>query len=210
MTIAPVNLRLERSVFAILSDVALAAVCALTARAHAERVLEGHLTSMGFTVEQALLFGMVILRRRTSTTSPRLSDWTVATLGGWLPLAMRPGEPAAAAFEIAGAVVQLIGLALTCGGFLALGRSFGVVAANRGLKVSGMYRIVRHPVYFSHTITLSGFLLANMSLLNVALLLIITVFQVLRIGAEERVLRETSDYESYAARVRWRLLPGVY
>jgi len=38
----------------------------------------------------------------------------------------------------------------------------------------------------------------------------VTVFQVLRIQAEERVLAATSDYESYRRAVRWRLVPGLY
>jgi protein-S-isoprenylcysteine O-methyltransferase Ste14 len=34
--------------------------------------------------------------------------------------------------------------------------------------------------------------------------------QLLRIRAEERLLRETAGYADYAARVRWRLVPGLY
>ena len=40
---------------------------------------------------------------------------------------------------------MLIGLYVQISGKLILGRSFGLIAANRGIKVAGPYRIVRHP-----------------------------------------------------------------
>jgi protein-S-isoprenylcysteine O-methyltransferase Ste14 len=85
-----------------------------------------------------------------------------------------------------------------------------VVAANRGLKVGGPYRLVRHPIYFSHFITTTGFLSANFNLYNAAILALFAVCQIMRIEAEERVLTDTADYSAYKARVRWRLIPGLY
>ena len=52
-------------------------------------------------------------------------------------------------------------------GKLALGRSFGIVAANRGVVSSGPYRLVRHPIYLGYLVTHAGFLLSNMSARNV-------------------------------------------
>jgi protein-S-isoprenylcysteine O-methyltransferase Ste14 len=78
------------------------------------------------------------------------------------------------------------------------------------LKTAGPYRFVRHPIYLGHNITLAGFLLANFWWWNALVFATVLIFQVLRIQAEERVLRATSDYQSYAARVRWRLVPGLY
>jgi protein-S-isoprenylcysteine O-methyltransferase Ste14 len=95
-------------------------------------------------------------------------------------------------------------------GFFYLGRSFGVVAANRGLKVNGPYRLVRHPIYFAHFVTTSGFLVANFSPWNAALFAVFAVCQVARIWAEERVLSATADYAAYSAQVRWRLIPGLF
>jgi hypothetical protein len=33
---------------------------------------------------------------------------------------------------------------------LRLGRSFGIVATNRGIQTGGLYRIVRHPIYAAY------------------------------------------------------------
>jgi protein-S-isoprenylcysteine O-methyltransferase Ste14 len=153
---------------------------------------------------------MFLTRRRSQATSTRVSDWVVATLGGWLILAAQPVGTAHPSMEVAGTAVQFVGLSFTVIGFLALGRSFGVVAANRGLTVRGPYRVVRHPIYLSHAITMSGFLIANPAPVNFAIAAVVVTCQLLRINAEERILSDTSDYAEYRTRVRWRLVPHVY
>ena len=55
---------------------------------------------------------------------------------------------------------MLIGLYVQISAKVILGRSFGLIAANRGIKVAGPYRIVRHPIYAGYTIIHVGFLLA--------------------------------------------------
>jgi protein-S-isoprenylcysteine O-methyltransferase Ste14 len=176
---------------------------------HAAAVADGKFTSIPFAAEQGLLVGMFLVRRKSRATSTRLIDWVVAT-GGWLPLAARPNDGSPDLAQAVGVAFQMVGLSATCIGFLYLGRSFGVVAANRGLKVNGPYRLVRHPIYLSHATTSFGFLLANLGYYNAGLLLIVAVCQIMRIQAEERVLTDTADYSAYKARVRWRLIPGLY
>ena len=192
-------------------DASLVVVSALFFYAHARQVIVDHnLTSVFFAFEQGLLVGVFLARRRSYNTSVRVQDWVVASLGGWLPLALQPTGGAPDGVLVMGTIVQMLGLSLTCYGFWSLGRSFGVVAANRGIKSRGPYAFVRHPIYLSHSITMGGFLLANPSAFNAVLLAIITTFQLLRILAEERVLTASGDYAAYAGRVRWRLVPGLY
>lgn len=195
---------------AMAQDAALVVVSALFFYAHGRSALEGHsLASAFFAIEQALLVGIFLTRRRPIYTSPRVYDWVIATIGGWFALASRPA-PSGGLLEGYGVGLQVVGLTWVIVSFATLGRSFGVVAANRGLKTYGPYRLVRHPIYLGHNITLAGFLLANLTWWNGFVFATVVVFQVLRIQAEERVLRATSDYESYASRVRWRLVPGLY
>ncbi|MEP7216674.1 MAG: isoprenylcysteine carboxylmethyltransferase family protein [Anaerolineaceae bacterium] len=205
------RLRYFRRLGSMTQDAALVVLSAFFFYIHARHVFIDHdVTSVFFAVEQALLVGVFLARRRSYVTSVRPGDWIVASLGGWLPLALQPSGGAPGGVLVFGTVVQMLGLTLTCYGFWSLGRSFGVVAANRGIKTRGPYRIVRHPIYFSHSITMGGFLLANPSALNAVLLAVITGFQLLRIRAEERVLTESGDYGAYAGQVRWRLVPGLY
>lgn len=196
--------------FSYLQDALLVCVSALFFYVHVRHAVEeASITSVFFGIEQGLLVGMFLTRRRTGTTSQRPFDWFIATVGGWLSLAMRPHETGGM-FGVIGPSIQVVGLGLVIVCFASIGKSFGVVAANRGLKVHGPYRLLRHPIYFSHTVTLIGFTIANVWWPNLAILLVVTAFQVLRIQSEERVLSATSNYEAYSARVRWRLFPGVF
>ena len=194
----------------MVQDAALVCISGLFFYVHGLHAYQTHnLSNVFFAAEQGLLVFMFLTRRRSQATSQRPWDWVVATLGGWLPLAMRPHD-SGGFLELYGSGIQVLGLTCVIISFLTLGKSFGVVAANRGLKVGGPYRFVRHPIYFSHSITMLGFVIANLWWYNIALIITITVFQVLRIAAEERILTATSDYASYKERVRWRLLPGLY
>jgi protein-S-isoprenylcysteine O-methyltransferase Ste14 len=194
---------------AVAQDSLLVVISLIGCYAHVSNLLNGRLSSAAFAVEQGLLVYLFLVRRRTRTTSQRPLDWVVAA-GGWLPLVMQPHESGPIAAVALGMALQVVGLSFTCVGFIYLGRSFGVVAANRGVKVNGPYRLVRHPIYVSHTATLIGFTIANFTALNIALVALTTVFQLCRIQAEERVLAESHQYRDYRARIRWRLIPGLY
>ena len=194
----------------MVQDALLVAVSALFFYVQAAHVVADHSASSAFfAAEQAMLVVMFLTRRRSYATSTRPLDWLVAA-GAWLPLATRPVSGEAALPAALGIAIQVAGLSLTMVCFSALGRSFGVVAANRGLKVHGPYRLVRHPIYFSHFVTLAGFLVANFNFYNTAILAVLAVCQVMRIRAEERILLATADYAAYRRQVRWRLVPGLY
>jgi len=91
-----------------------------------------------------------------------------------------------------------------------LGRSFGIVAANRGVKVSGPYRIVRHPIYAGYTLTHIGFLLLFPCWQNLIIYTITLGLQIVRIMKEERVLSEDPAYRALMQTTRYRLMPGVF
>lgn len=154
----------------------------------------------------------VIFRRLTTDISLRPMDWLVAVLGTTMPLL---AVPTGHSHEVSGlsivwALLALAGLALQISAKLTLRRSFGIVAANRGVKVSGPYRFVRHPMYAGYVMTHVGFLLHNPSLWNFSVYGLGFGFQVARILAEERVLLQDQDYRKFAAQTRYRLLFGVF
>lgn len=113
--------------------------------------------------------------------------------------------------EWAGVALQVLGTGWQFTSKVFLGRSFGLLPAQRGLVLGGPYRVVRHPIYLGYLIAHVGFLLANFSWRNLAVLAVLYVAQVYRIRREEAVLSATSDgYRDYQRQVRWRLLPFVY
>ena len=93
---------------------------------------------------------------------------------------------------------------------LSLNRSFGIVAANRGVKTGGPYAYVRHPMYLGYFLSQAAILIMNFSAWNILVLSIWATSQVLRIHAEERVLLRDPSYSAHATRVPYRLVPWIY
>ena len=95
-------------------------------------------------------------------------------------------------------------------GKLSLGRSFGLMPANRGVVSSGLYRLVRHPIYLGYLITHSGFLAANPTVWNIVMLVGADIALMWRAVCEEQTLGKDAAYREYLQTVRWRVLPGVF
>jgi protein-S-isoprenylcysteine O-methyltransferase Ste14 len=103
-----------------------------------------------------------------------------------------------------------VGLTVVVIGKLSLGRSFGLAPANRGVVSTGLYRLVRHPIYLGYLITHIGFVLANGIDWNLSILAIADAALLMRAVREERTLGADPAYRDYMQRVRWRVLPGVF
>ena len=109
-----------------------------------------------------------------------------------------------------GLVVQLFGLAICVTSFLALGRSFGFVAADPGLVKRGPYAIVRHPIYASYLFLQAGYVLQSISIRNALVMVFASGCNVGRVIAEDHLLATNDEYADYRSHVRWRLIPGVW
>ena len=76
---------------------------------------------------------------------------------------------------------------------------------------TGPYAHVRHPMYSGMILFFAGMPLLLGSWWGLAMVPLFLVLFALRIGIEERTLRDgLPGYADYAARVRYRLLPGVW
>jgi protein-S-isoprenylcysteine O-methyltransferase Ste14 len=87
------------------------------------------------------------------------------------------------------------------------------VQAERGHHVisTGPYAIVRHPMYGSIMLFFFGVPLLLGSWWGLLIAPLFVVLFAVRTGIEERALAaDLPDYADYAARVRYRLLPGLW
>ena len=111
--------------------------------------------------------------------------------------------------DVVSAVLVMTGGAIALAAKLFLGRSFGVVPANRGVKEAGVYRFVRHPMYAGYMLNHLGFLLVFFSWQNIAIYAVAWTAFWLRAVEEEKFLCQDPEYARYSGKVRYRLLPGI-
>ena len=152
---------------------------------------------------------ILILIRRPGAISTSPSAFLTAVIGTATPLLLRPHIAPLLPMEWLG-LLMLMGLCVNVSAKLALWRSFGLAAANRGVRVGGPYRLVRHPMYLGYFITEVGFLLGNPSASNIVICAVTWSAQLLRISEEEKFLLNDQSYRELAQRVRFRLVPGIY
>ncbi|MGI8552263.1 MAG: methyltransferase family protein [Dehalococcoidia bacterium] len=183
----------------------------------------GRPVGLGAVVLQLVQGTLFFLRRRDRETGRRApSVWLATMIGSWGFLAERPAgsgffdapllfttgplfgvHPPWIVLGFAGTLMAILSL-----GFL--GRSFGLLAGNRGVRTNGAYRLVRHPAYASYFVTDLGYVLENVSLWNVVIFGCVIVAQLCRIHQEEATLLKDPAYRLYRDQVRYRLLPGIY
>ena len=166
------------------------------------------LTNTIILVGEAMTAFFVLTRRRALSISEHPTDWLLAFAGTFAPLLVRPGgEPLAGGLATA---LVAGGALFAVAAKLSLNRRFGIAPANRGVQASWTYALVRHPMYLGYMVAQVGYLLHNPTAWNLALYAGAWMLQLARIAREERHLMQDSAYRNYAARVRHRLLPGVY
>jgi protein-S-isoprenylcysteine O-methyltransferase Ste14 len=163
----------------------------------------GGLLELG-QVMAVTIFAALFLLRRPAQRSGTAWETLLALTGTFLPAAARP-DPGSLYWL--GELIQVASLAGVMLAAITLGRSFGIAPADRGLRTTGLYAWVRHPLYAMEISFFVGYLVANPSWRNLAILLADTSIQLLRALREERILK---GYAGYAARVRWRLVPLVW
>jgi protein-S-isoprenylcysteine O-methyltransferase Ste14 len=203
-------MRLDRLV-RIAVNLAGAAGAALFARASLLFFLHTHRLIGGlFLVEQAWFVVAFLIRRPDRAVSRGLASWLVAFGGTFAGVLFRPGGAHPPWGIAAGFGLQLGGLAVCIVSLLALGRSFGFVAADRGVQTRGPYAWVRHPVYASYLLIQAGYVMQAVSGRNILVFAVATGRNVGRVLAEERLLSGSAAYRAYRERVRWRVIPYVW
>jgi protein-S-isoprenylcysteine O-methyltransferase Ste14 len=169
----------------------------------------GHVTGILLVASEALVVALTLVRRSAGTVdrSWRARILTfVATFGA--PLVRPTASPLAP--ETLTIIIASCGLMIVVLGKLSLGRSFGLAPANRGIVSTGLYRVVRHPIYLGYLVTHIGFVIANPGVWNWSILAIADVALLLRAKCEERTLALDPEYRAYMQRVHWRIVPKIF
>jgi protein-S-isoprenylcysteine O-methyltransferase Ste14 len=195
----------------ILSRILVGALfLALTLRIATNALQTGRVTGLLLVASEGLVVVLMIVRRRAGEVDRRWVARMITTLSIVGPPLVRPMPTIPGREDVVTAMVSALGLALIVVSKLTLGRSFGLVPANRGVVCSGPYRFVRHPIYLGYLVTHVAFVVANPLVWNLCLLLAADTALLLRAVYEERTLEHDAAYVAYQSRVRWRILPRLF
>lgn len=160
-----------------------------------------------FLVAELLGVVLILLRRR-GVVATGIRPVLLGFAGTAVPLLILPIGIQLVP-DLISTVLIVGGVAMSILAKLSLRRSFGLVAANRGIKSGGLYRFVRHPMYMAYIINHVGYLMLYLSPWNVAIYALAWILLWMRTDEEEKLLRADPAYREYAARVRSRLIPGL-
>lgn len=209
-TVADAGRPLTRDPVEALTRVVIAGVfLAFAIRIGANFLETGRITGLLLLASEMLVVVLTLARRAAVCVDRRWLARGVAAVSLVGPPLLRPTAEGGVAPEIYSVMLATCGLVIVITGKLSLGRSFGLLPANRGVICSGIYRVVRHPIYLGYLMTHLGFLAANTTLSNALVLLAVDSALIVRTVYEERVLARDPAYASYRRRVKWRILPGV-
>lgn len=161
-------------------------------------------------LSETAVVAFTLIRRPARNLSMDLGDWLLATTATCAGLLIIPGVTLVPALAPLGVALAIGGNLIQAWAKLVLRRSFGVAPANRGLKLTGPYSVVRHPMYAGYAVVHMGVMILMFSPVNLVIYAIGWWAQILRILAEERLLSRDPKYAAYMERVRWRLLPGIF
>jgi len=111
--------------------------------------------------------------------------------------------------------IVLVFLGLTMAQFVVIQNNYAgatvTVEADQKLVSTGLYGLVRHPMYVGTLVMMLGTPLSLGSYWGLVVIALALLILALRITDEEKMLREELDgYQEYMQKVPYRLVPGVW
>jgi protein-S-isoprenylcysteine O-methyltransferase Ste14 len=176
----------------------------------ADYLKTGRLTGLLFLLSEALVVVLTIIRRPARNVDRSFLSRALTMISLLAPTMMRATSKTPLVPDAVTAMVSTVGVAIVILGKVTIGRSFGIVPANRGIVATGPYNVVRHPIYAGYLLSHAATLVAYPGLRNACIILAGDICLVLRALAEERMLSSDREYQVYCGRVAWHLVPGVF
>ncbi len=167
----------------------------------------GDISYILVSINESVYVVLFLVRERAIAVSTSGFDWAIAFSATFLGTLLRPALPLNI---LLGSILISIGIMVNIVSVLFLNRSISIVPARRSIKTGGLYRFVRHPMYSSEILSLFGYLLVNVSLMNTYIVIGTMVLMLARINREELFLSKNKLYREYLARTPWKLVPFVY
>lgn len=149
------------------------------------------LLSMALLLRNTSITLVFLFRRPSTLTSQSPMDWIIGIAGTFLSYLYVPqgAKPVFPSLAPAAYIVTVIALFLSTIAVVSLGRSFGIVPANRGIKTRGFYALVRHPIYSFYIAHDLGWNLLSSSSRNLSVFVLLCLVTYFRARREEIILK---------------------
>src|SRR6266436_2032695 len=150
-----------------------------------------------------LIAASVLLRGRPAGKARGIEPRISALIGTFLitAIVLFPRRELSPAAGIVSTLLILTGNALAVYVLMQLGRSFSVMAEARRLVTTGVYRIVRHPLYVAEELVVFGMVMQFLSFWTALLLAVQIASQLRRMRNEETILGAIfPEYDAYKSR----------
>jgi len=173
-------------------------------------IATGRMTGLLLLASESLVVILTVVRRAAGTVDRSWQSRFLTLLSMSGPPLVFPAKIPAWWPGSVTLTLSMVGLLVVIAGKMSLGRSFGLLPANRGVVCRGCYRMLRHPIYAGYLVTHVAFVAANPSMWNIVVLLVADAGLLRRAVYEERTLARDDEYRDYMGRVRWRIVPGLF
>ena len=166
---------------------------------------------LSFTLQNLVSGFLFLIRTKHRFFNENVYDQSVAALAFFSAAAFM-GQPETASGPIlmlARAIIfasNVLGLVT----LFNLGRSFGVFMAFREVRTTGLYSIVRHPMYLTDVLLRVGYLISHFTAFVFAAFIFSSACYVYRAVLEERFLLNRPEYVEYSQRVKYRFIPYLF
>lgn len=163
-----------------------------------------------FFVHNSILMTLILIRKDHAAVSESRLDHCIAVFAFFSGLLFLERVTADQRLLSISKGVILTALVAGTASLLNLGRSFGILVAMREIRTTGLYSIVRHPMYFTDILWKVGMVLKKPCPFNFALFVLTVACYAWRAAREERFLSNWQEYRVYMERVRYRFVPFLY
>ena len=165
---------------------------------------------IAFALHNLVMLTLILIRKQHRALNQNVFEQAIALIAffsGILFAEARTENPLLLSLS-KGVIVLAMGLGILS--FLSLGRSFGILIALREVKTGGLYKFIRHPMYFTDILWRGGMVLKNPCMLNLVIFVVSSACYIYRAALEERFLRLQPEYREYMQKVKYRFIPHVY
>jgi len=166
---------------------------------------------ISFAVQNIIMVSLFLVRKNHRAINTNIFDQCIALIA-FCSGAAFIGQPVSGGTTIGIIAVTVIIAANILGAvtLINLGRSFGILIALREVKTSGLYSVVRHPMYFTDILLRVGYVIYHFNLFTVSVFTASTLCYLYRALLEEKFLSQDPSYAEYMKNVRYRFIPGVF